>query len=199
MNTPGGPSLTKEELRRSIRTKLREQPAGSFPDWSASIRRWLQSDESWLPGGGGVVALFGGVRTEPDLLPLLPWLSQRGVRAAFFAVAGEGMTPFLVGGPGDLHRSVMGVLEPTTANAEPVPIERLDAVLVPGIAFSAASGARLGRGKGYYDRVLDRLPAASKRIGVCFEMQLYGEVPCEAHDRRVQRLVTEGGWREPAH
>jgi len=87
-----------------------------------------------------------------------------------------------------------GVPEP--AAGEVVSPEALSAILVPGLAFDLRGG-RLGRGGGFYDRYLDRLEprgeAASRPtlIGVCFGVQLVERVPLEAHDHRVDRLVTE--------
>ncbi len=194
MNTHDGPDLTKDGLRRSIREELRAVPYERRQEWSAEIQRWLRSDESWLPGRGGAVAMFGGIKTEPDVLPLLPWLAERGVRAAFFAIEGDTMAPRVVADEGGLRAGAMGVLEPDAVAGEPVDIERLDAVLLPGRAFNPANGARLGRGKGHYDRVLDRLRPSAPCVGVCFHLQLRDAVPLEAHDRHVQALVTERGW-----
>lgn len=93
----------------------------------------------------------------------------------------------------DLVARRFGVPEP--AHGEPIDLEQLDAVLVPGLAFDR-SGARLGRGAGFYDRFLAPLDASSRAprlIGVCFDRQLVVRVPTEAHDRRVDTLVTESG------
>lgn len=58
--------------------------------------------------------------------------------------------------------------------------------LVPGLAFDA-KGHRLGRGKGYYDRFLASFKG--KTIGVCFDFQKVAEVPVDAHDVAVNRVV----------
>jgi 5-formyltetrahydrofolate cyclo-ligase len=63
-------------------------------------------------------------------------------------------------------------------------------ILVPGVAFTRA-GQRLGRGGGYYDRLLSALPAKAVRLGVCFELQIVDELPSEPHDMRVDGVVTE--------
>ncbi len=59
----------------------------------------------------------------------------------------------------------------------------IDVALVPGVAFTA-EGARLGRGKGYYDRFLPRLTNAYL-YGICFPYQVVESLPCSAHDIRV--------------
>lgn len=194
MDTDGTPPLTKDALRRSMREKLRATTAGQRAAWSAEIVHWLKSDEAWLPQSGGTVALFGGVASEPDICPLLPWLVERGVRVVFFSIAGEVMVPRQVRGLEDLITGNLGVLEPDPARCPVVAVEHLDVVLKPGLAFSPLTGARLGRGKGYYDRALAGLPAGRMRIGVCFQLQLDDCVPREAHDLPVKDLVTEKGW-----
>jgi 5-formyltetrahydrofolate cyclo-ligase len=194
MNSNVSPFLTKDALRRSMREALRGALPAQRVKWGEEIRRHLMEEAWWMPPRGGVVALFGGMATEPDLLPLLPWLAERGVRAAFFSIEGSVMTPRVVARAEELRPGLMGVMEPDAAVCETVPVEALEAVLLPGVAFGALNGARLGRGKGHYDRVLERLPESSICIGVCFHLQLHDSVPLEPHDRHVQAIVTERGW-----
>jgi 5-formyltetrahydrofolate cyclo-ligase len=68
----------------------------------------------------------------------------------------------------------------------------LDAVIVPGRAFDLR-GARLGRGKGFYDALLARLrpDARAATIGFAFESQIVACVPEDSHDRRVAWIATE--------
>ena len=65
-------------------------------------------------------------------------------------------------------------------------------MLVPGIAFDRR-GARVGFGKGYYDRFLCRLPATTRVCGLAFSLQIVDHVPDMPHDVRMQSLVTEQG------
>jgi 5-formyltetrahydrofolate cyclo-ligase len=64
----------------------------------------------------------------------------------------------------------------------------IDFIVVPGVAFDA-KGNRLGRGKGYYDRLLPRIPSAYK-AGICFPFQLVEEVPAESFDIRMDIIIT---------
>jgi 5-formyltetrahydrofolate cyclo-ligase len=78
--------------------------------------------------------------------------------------------------------------------AEPSEVEPLvdpadvDLIVVPGLAFDEARG-RVGYGGGHYDAYLARAPRA-KTIAIAYDFQLVAEVPCAAHDRRVDRIVT---------
>lgn len=65
---------------------------------------------------------------------------------------------------------------------------QIDLAVIPGVAFDR-QGNRLGRGKGYYDRLLPRIPTAYK-IGLCFHFQLLDEIPAEAHDVRMDEIIS---------
>lgn len=72
----------------------------------------------------------------------------------------------------------------------PVRPDTLAAVIVPGLAFDA-SGHRLGRGAGVYDRFLATLPPTTRKIGVIPELRLVPSLPTEPHDVRMDAIVTE--------
>jgi len=69
-------------------------------------------------------------------------------------------------------------------------LTRIDVVLVPGLAFDR-SGNRLGRGKGYYDRFLRRLPADVLTIGLAFDGMVREWIPHSENDYPVKMVVTE--------
>jgi 5-formyltetrahydrofolate cyclo-ligase len=71
-----------------------------------------------------------------------------------------------------------------------VPIQEVSAALVPGLGFDAC-GHRLGRGGGFYDRLLARLPASAVRIGVAARARVVERVPAEDWDQKIDLLVTE--------
>jgi 5-formyltetrahydrofolate cyclo-ligase len=64
--------------------------------------------------------------------------------------------------------------------------DKIDLIIVPGIAFDA-KGNRLGRGKGYYDRFLHKL--RSYKIGICFDFQLFEQIPVDNHDYKVDEVI----------
>ena len=96
-----------------------------------------------------------------------------------------------------LRRGEFGVLEPDPDRAARIAPDRLDLVIVPGVAFTAG-GARLGRGGGFYDRFLARVPDPTPRVGVAFRCQVFDQIPTEPHDAHVDELVVggEGGRSE---
>lgn len=58
--------------------------------------------------------------------------------------------------------------------------ESIDLAIIPGLAFTL-DGERLGRGKGYYDRLLAKMPTVYK-MGLCFPFQIVGTIPTDATD-----------------
>ena len=80
-----------------------------------------------------------------------------------------------------------GIGEPT--GEEYTDLESVDAIIVPGVAFDK-EGHRMGRGRGFYDRLLKSTPNAYK-IGVCFDFQMVESVPVEPHDVMMDRVVGE--------
>lgn len=190
------PTLTKQELRRSIREQMRAVSPAELATWSRVLVNALQSrGELWQ--SAGTVALFGGLRNEPDLISdFAPWLRERGWRTVLFAMQGVELHPYAVHGPHDLKRGPLGVWEPVENPANAVPIAELTLILVPGLAFADHDGTRLGRGGGYFDRLLSRPEVTAQRLGICFEAQILPGVPHEAHDARVPSLLTERQWRQ---
>lgn len=76
--------------------------------------------------------------------------------------------------------------EPTGDNT--VPVTDIEVVIVPGVAFDR-KGHRLGRGKGFYDRLLE--DSSATKIGIGYEFQLVDEIPTEAHDIKMDIVITE--------
>lgn len=88
-----------------------------------------------------------------------------------------------------LRRGRFGILEPRWRGIAVQPGE-IPFVIVPGIAFDR-QGGRLGFGKGYYDRFLQRVPASTFSCALAFAMQIVPGVPQMAHDIRMHGIMTE--------
>jgi 5-formyltetrahydrofolate cyclo-ligase len=86
----------------------------------------------------------------------------------------------------DIVLAKFDLREPVENCAE-IPLDKLDLVLVPGMAFDR-HGNRLGRGRGFYDRLLQA--ASSVKCGICYDRQLLENIPAEAHDARVDFILT---------
>ena len=82
-----------------------------------------------------------------------------------------------------------GILEPKEEYVREIDKEKIELVIVPGLAFDQA-GRRLGRGKGYYDRFLFSLPSKTPKIGLAFSFQIVEQVPCDPHDFPLTSVIS---------
>ncbi len=82
------------------------------------------------------------------------------------------------------------IWEPAPGSGTDVPIEALDLILTPGAAFDR-SGYRLGYGGGFYDKLLEKRRTDVHAIGLAFSEQLVDSLPIEAHDQKLDGIVTE--------
>jgi 5-formyltetrahydrofolate cyclo-ligase len=89
----------------------------------------------------------------------------------------------------DLERQHFGIYQPKEGHVQEVPLEDIDLIVVPGIAFDK-SNVRLGRGHGYYDRFLSSLSDKTKTIGLAFDFQVVECLPCDSHDIPVWKTIT---------
>lgn len=171
----------KSRLRDAMRQRLKELSQNERHLRSLRICEKLRS----LFSGRKFVALYAPKLTEPDL-DLFWDLDLVGDHLVSYPrCEGEALSLHLVSALSELLPGRFGIREPPTG---PTP-ERLDLIVVPGLAFTPA-GYRLGRGAGFYDRFLSAVPSTTVKIGVCFEFQLMAEIPHESHDARVDSVVT---------
>jgi len=194
--------MTKNELRKQI--------AAHRPDFqtlekqsTAVLKTFLSLD---VLKTAKAVGLYIPLPDEVDIFPLFRCGSPRGVvlpdhtapkgganrpgepSKQFYipafdeAIGGYRMAKYTP----KLKKGKFGIPEPEhPVWAGP---QELDLVLVPGVAFDRA-GNRIGRGGGFYDRLLRRYSAV--RAGICFDFQILETVPAEPHDCRMDRLVSE--------
>jgi len=153
------------------------------------ITEGLRLARLWTPS---VVSAFHPIREEPDALALLGALADDGFATALPVVLGRGAhLTFRLWRPGDpTALGGMDIPEPI----ETAPAVDPDLLFVPLACFDRR-GHRIGYGAGYYDRSLERLRAAKKvhAVGVAYEVCEFAAVPYEAHDQRLDAIVTEQG------
>jgi len=127
-------------------------------------------------------------RGEVDVRPLLNALVASGRTAAFPVITARS-PPTLAFHQleGEWVESAWGLSEPA-ATAQPVAHADLELAIVPALG-AGRNGARIGHGGGYYDAFLPTTPAL--RVGVVYADCLIDHVPAEAHDARLDLIVTE--------
>lgn len=86
--------------------------------------------------------------------------------------------------PQSMEPGSFNIVEP---QGEAVDVNDMDLIIVPAIAYDA-KGNRIGRGKGYYDRLLADCNVV--KVGVGYDFQLLDEIPSELHDIKMNYIVT---------
>jgi 5-formyltetrahydrofolate cyclo-ligase len=141
---------------------------------------------------GAVVAGFWPIRDEIDPRPLLDLLRSKGHRLCLPVV----LEPHLVFRALDRDTSFEPAGFGTMAPGPEAPEMRPDVLLMPLAAFDA-SGNRAGYGKGHYDSTIAVLEKQGPLtcIGLAFQVQEVDHVPTEPHDKRLDGILTEAGFR----
>lgn len=137
----------------------------------------------------GTIAAYYSVGTEPDTHGLVFALWKRGSYVVLPVLLPDGDLDWAsYEGPSSLAAGPRGLLQPTEAVRGPGTVARADVVLVPALAIDA-SGNRLGRGGGSYDRALARVGEQVPTIGLLYDHELLPSVPAEPHDARVRAVA----------
>jgi 5-formyltetrahydrofolate cyclo-ligase len=177
-------SLRREvsALRGALSEAARTGAAAAVARHARSLPEYARAERvaayAALPDEVSMGALLGDVLASGRVL-LLPRLT--GDALEFVAVSDLAA----------LRAGRFGVAEPD-ASGRAEPLATGDLVFVPGVAFDARGG-RLGRGLGFYDRILPHGVGSPSVFGVAFACQLVAAVPMASHDRRVDGVVTERG------
>ncbi|HEY5043366.1 MAG TPA: 5-formyltetrahydrofolate cyclo-ligase [Verrucomicrobiae bacterium] len=178
-------SKAKNQLRGKIRVALeRISPAVravESVDLCDRLKVQLRSAHTIL--------FFAPLPDELDVWPLLEELlaAEKIIALPFFDRDKNIYTARQISSAAtDIVMGKFGVREPASTCVE-IPLDRFDLVLVPGAAFDLG-GNRLGRGKGFYDRLL--AAASGVKCGVGYDGQLLEKIPAEPHDARVDFIFT---------
>jgi 5-formyltetrahydrofolate cyclo-ligase len=139
-----------------------------------------------------VVGFYPLPKSEPDLRPYWQSLLDQGQELLMPSGADrvDEISLWRVPHLDAFQKTASGVMEPDPAHCQLVPFTEPKLIFVPGLAFHP-SGARLGRGKGYYDRLLARLRTTTYRVGVFFAYQEIEEITMQAHDVPLDLIITE--------
>ena len=173
--------MNKKELRKYV-AGLKTLHAASTTQASADVLSRLEAHPAFQQAH--TILIYHSLPDEVNTHDFIrKWSVQKQILLP--VVIGNDLELRLYTGPQDLKEGAYGIEEPV---GEPfTDYASIDLAIIPGVAFDA-HGNRLGRGKGYYDRLLPRLPHTYK-IGICFPFQLLEEVPTEALDVRMDEVL----------
>lgn len=180
----------KAQLRERIHSVLRTLSAEQHADYSRAIANRLLEVPAFSAAKN--ILSYAPLRGEPAIAEAIKAVSRAGVQdflPRFNPASGHYEAAACLSG-NRMVKGPFGTLEPDTG-CPSIPLNQLDFVLVPGIAFDL-TGRRLGRGKGFYDRLLAEVHG--HKCGAAFDVQIVAEVPEEPHDVRVDSILTPTRW-----
>jgi 5-formyltetrahydrofolate cyclo-ligase len=182
----------KAKLREEMRLAAHAHSPAERAAASSAICERLKNQHLWQ--NAETVLLFSPLPDEPDIRSLMADALALGkiVTLPRFVSDAQQYAVCRVEDIASLHTGQFGILEPCSTAAI-FDLKRLDFVLVPGVGFTL-NGRRLGRGKGYYDRMLAAVRGT--KCGVAFDWQLTVEIPVEPHDILFNYIVTPSLWHK---
>ncbi|MDP2713814.1 5-formyltetrahydrofolate cyclo-ligase [Rheinheimera sp.] len=186
--------------RQQLRTFIRRQRQQLSPQQQQQAAQDLLQHALALPGltQQQHFALYLANDGEADTYPLIQALWQLG-KSVYLPVLHPFAAGYLLFVRYDkdtlLYPNKFGIPEPFAACHRLLPVQQLDMIFTPLVAFDAA-GNRLGMGGGFYDRTLSQLPPGSECqvIGLAHNCQQVDAVPGEAWDIPLQQIITPGKY-----
>ncbi len=179
----------KKSLRKLVREKLAAMsPAVAHAKSMAACKRLMAQPEFQ---SARTLMIYLPLPDEVDVSPiaLRGWQEQKLIAAPKVSWDQRHMIPIEIRSlETGVVRTARGLREP--ADGEPIPLEMLDLVVVPALAFDP-QGNRLGRGAGFYDRFLAQPQFQGLAVGLAFREQVIDSLPVQENDVPVQMLVTD--------
>ena len=184
---------TKSSIRKQMLTCRNALSICDIKEKSSAI---MQNVLSLIPvQKAEYILCYAGYKSEVSTEELMIKLLEHGKKVYLPRVSGEEMEFYRIKSLAELAQGYKGIPEPSFECLDMFSKDLWETkkeqviMLLPGAAFSE-EGARIGYGKGYYDRYLSKIPC-SKRIALCFELQIAKHIPADVHDIPVTTIVTE--------
>jgi len=181
----------KERLRVQFLRQRKSIPPSQLALQSRLIQERVLHFDLYLMSRS--VALYSPMGNEVATEEIRDHALREGKRL-FYPRLGEGDNLDLVHieSAEELRLGHHGFLEPTGERLMTRRDQEKLIVFVPGVVFDL-DGNRLGRGKGWYDRVMDRLERGVVLAALAYEFQVVERVPAERRDHKVHYIITERG------
>jgi 5-formyltetrahydrofolate cyclo-ligase len=185
-------ALLRQQVKEELRSRMQRVRRAVPPEARAARTERVCERVMSLPEleSTKLLLAFSAIRAEVDPRSIIEAARQRGIAIALPRVdKAQGMLAVHhVEAHDTLQLGSFGIPEPRP-DAPTVDLQTVDFVLVPGLALDER-GHRIGYGKGYYDRLLPLMPAAT-RCAIAYDFQLIAEVPIQAGDEPVDVVVTD--------
>lgn len=171
---------TKAELRKLVKTRIKNMTEEEKKKESEDVMMKLENTQQFK--SAKTILLFHSL---PDEVCTHELIEKYASKKKILLPVIDGEKWHIREYKGDLKTGEYNIQEPTGVNY--YDYGSIDLVVVPGVCFDKDKG-RVGRGKGYYDRILKEIKAF--KIGICFDCQLLSKVPAEEWDVKMDQVMT---------
>ena len=178
--------MDKKALRAEIRRQKARYTTAELAAMSHKICDSILDDGVFW--ASHYILLYSPLPDEVDVTPLISAAFNAGKKVLLPIVDGENLVLKRFTGFEAMTTGSFNISEPTGEIFPLTDYHKIDLALIPGMAFDCHRN-RLGRGKGYYDRLLPMLINAYT-AGVCFEFQIVDSIECDAWDVKLEEV-----WR----
>lgn len=180
-------NLTLSETKKALRAEIRQlkalQSAEDLQHWSLEICQQVMALPEWQ--AARTVLLYAALPDEVQTLSLQEAALASGKRCLLPVVQGDTLSLRLYERDTIMHKGSFQIDEPEGSDF--LDYAAIDLAIIPAMAYDA-QGHRLGRGKGYYDRLLPQL--SCPLVGIAYPFQMLKKIPVEAWDIPVRRVIT---------
>lgn len=173
---------SKAELRTLLLKTRKSRPAITMV-----AEEFAKSVFGLLTPADQNIAVYNSTKLEPPTSDLINKIARN---RNYFLPTVSGDDLLWVKNPKEFAPGAFNILEPQGI-AEPISnFPEISVLVIPAYAVSLA-GIRLGKGGGFYDRLLSNLDPQIKKIALVFDNEIFEEIPHEPHDQKVDFIVSE--------
>jgi 5-formyltetrahydrofolate cyclo-ligase len=173
---------TKQSLRKSLQETRRKTQLGSFDAEQLTKRALFELSKTT-----GDVAIYMSLPEEPPTENLIQEVRKLNRNVWLPRINNDEL--LWIKNPTDFNVGPYGIKEPKGDGVLAKDLIELGAIILPALAVDV-KGTRLGKGKGFYDRVLVQLNENVKRIVLLFDLEFILEIPKETHDQPIHTIAT---------
>jgi 5-formyltetrahydrofolate cyclo-ligase len=178
--------MDKTQFRKHIRDIKKRYSASELRQMSAPLTSELLANDAVR--SASAILLYWSLPDEVYTHDIVRQLAKEGRTVLLPKVQPDNtLTQHRYTGDADMTCGAYGIMEPATPaltdDERDTLLGKGSVSIIPGMAFSI-DGHRLGRGKGYYDRLMSQLTMTFK-IGLGFDFQIFKEIPHDDHDIRM--------------
>jgi 5-formyltetrahydrofolate cyclo-ligase len=180
--------MDKKQLRQEMKERLSLLKKPQYEDKSYRIAQTLFRDSDWKNADTIGITISNPPEVDTYQIIRKAWELGKTVVVPKCNSSEKQLGFRKLDRFSQLESVFFGLYEPNELLTNEVHADKIDLLIVPGLAFNK-KGYRLGFGGGYYDRFLMNYHGV--KISLAFDSQIVSSLPIEAHDLPVTKIITD--------